>query len=183
MRNYGFLCALTILMLSSCIPQKKLKYMQDPLLDQNIYKLHEKVEATIKPNDELYIRVSSFDDVAYNFFSTQTNSNYMTFSNDVSISLISYIVNDSGYIYFPMIGPIYVKDFTIEEATDKLKNLLTEYLNQPTVLIKFVNKKLTVMGEVIRPGTFFFTSERMNILEAIGHGGDMTVHGDRKMYS
>ena len=168
------------LLISSCIPQKRLEYINDPVNNQNVYQLNQKPKNLIKPNDELYIRVSSFDDVAHNFFNNQSNSNYLNYGNDVSVSLISYTVNDSGYIYFPIIGHILVKDLTINEATDKLKNLLSEYFNQPTVLIKFVNKRVTVMGEVARPGTYVYTTERINIFEALSLAGDVTVHGDKR---
>src|SRR3989304_1665194 len=128
----------------SCVPQTKLEYLQDPVVNENIYQLHEKKLNIIKPNDELHIRVSSFDDVDYNFFSSQTTSSSLNYTNEVSINLISYTVNDSGYIYFPIIGNIYLKGLTIEDATEKLKNMLNEYFNQPLVVIKFVNKTITV---------------------------------------
>ena len=175
-----FIYILMSLLISSCIPQKRLEYINNPVNNQNIYQLHKKPENLIKPNDELYIRVSSFDDVAHNFFNDQSNTNNMNYGNDVSVALISYSVNDSGYIYFPIVGHILVKDLTIDEATNKLKNLLSEYFNQPTVLIKFVNKRVTVMGEVSKPGTYVYTSERINIFQALSLAGDITVHGDKR---
>jgi polysaccharide biosynthesis/export protein len=154
--------------------------MQDPVLKESVYQLHEKAAIKIKPNDELYIRVSSFDDVAYNFFSTQTNANSLNFGTEASISLISYSVDDSGYIYFPIIGKIHVKDLTIDEVTAQLRSLLSEYFNQPAVLVKFVNQKISVLGEVRQPGSYTYTKDRINILEALSLAGDITVHGNRK---
>jgi polysaccharide export outer membrane protein len=113
--NFSFFIVLTCLILTSCIPQKHLEYIQDPVLEKKIYQLHEKSANLIKPNDELYIRVSSFDDVAFNFFSTQTTASSMSLGTKESISLISYSVNDSGSIYFPILGHVYVKDLTIDE--------------------------------------------------------------------
>jgi len=164
----------------SCVPQTKLEYLQDPVVNENIYQLHEKKLNTIKPNDELHIRVSSFDDVDYNFFSSQTTSSSLNYTNEVSINLISYTVNDSGYIYFPIIGNIYLKGLTIEDATEKLKNMLNEYFNQPIVVIKFVNKTITVLGEVNRPGQYFYTKETLNLFEALGLAGDLTIFGNRQ---
>jgi polysaccharide export outer membrane protein len=172
--------ALLALSLFSCISQKKLEYLQDPVNEEKIFPLHEKAVIRIKPNDELYIRVSSFDDVAYNFFSTQTNANSMSFGTEASISLISYSVDDSGYIYFPIMGKIQVKDLTIDEVTTKLKNLLSEYFNQPAVLVKFVNQKISVLGEVRQPGSYSYTKDRINIFEALSMAGDVTIHGNRK---
>jgi polysaccharide export outer membrane protein len=169
-----------ILLLNSCIPLHKLEYLQDPVVEKNVFKLNEKPVNRIKQNDELYIRVSSFDDVAHNFFGTQSNTNFMNTGTDVAISLISYIVNDSGYIYFPILDHIYVNGLTIDEATLKLKNLLSEYFNQPTVIIKFVNKRISVLGEVENPGSFIYTHERINVFEALSLAGDITIHGNKK---
>jgi len=174
--QYG---VLSVLLFSSCISQTKLKYVQDPVLDRNIYKQQEKRASTIKSNDELYIRVSSFDDVAHNFFSTQTNNSSLSFGTDASISLISYEVNDSGNIYFPILGYLYVKDLTLDGLTNKLTRLLSEYFNQPAVLVKFVNKKITVLGEVRQPGSYSYTKDHINIFEALSLAGDATLHGNR----
>lgn len=164
----------------SCIPQSKLEYLQDPVLQKSVYQLHEKVANTVKPNDELYIRVSSFDDVAFNFFSSQTSTNLMSFSTDLSISLVSYTVNDSGYIYFPILGNIKMLGLTVDEVTQKLTDLLSAYFNQPTVIVKFVNKKVSLLGEVNQPGSYAYTKERISILEALSMAGDINVHGNIK---
>jgi polysaccharide biosynthesis/export protein len=177
--NQSIILAMIVLAQFSCISQKKLEYVQKPVLDENIYPLHEKAILRIKPNDELYIRVSSFDDVAFNFFSTQTNASALSFGTEASISLISYSVNDSGNIYFPILGNIYVNGLTVEDVTDKLKGLLSEYFNQPAVLVKLVNKKITVTGEVRLPGTYTYTKDRINIFEALSLAGDITINGKR----
>jgi polysaccharide biosynthesis/export protein len=171
---------IVIFLLDACIPQTRLQYLQDPVLEKNIYELYEKNVVRIKPNDELYIRVSSFDDVAFNFFNTQANANYMTYSNDVSISLISFIVNDSGYINFPILGQVQIADLTIDEATEKLRSMLSEYFNQPTIIMKLVNKRINVLGEVEQAGSYMYTKDRINIFEAISMAGDATVHGNLK---
>jgi polysaccharide biosynthesis/export protein len=171
---------LSALLISSCIPQKKIELIQNPVEKDNSYKLAEKAALLIKPNDELYIRVSSFDDVAYNFFNNQTASNYMNYNNELSLSLITFAVNDSGSIDFPILGPVYMVNLTIDEATKKLKELLSEYFNQPTVIIKIVNKKISVLGEVNISGSFTYTKDRLSIFEAISMAGDVTPHGNLK---
>jgi polysaccharide export outer membrane protein len=154
--------------------------MQTPTADENVYQLHKKEIIRIKPNDELYIRVSSFDDVSYNFFGSQTSATSMSFGTDASISMVSYSVDDSGYIYFPIVGKIMVKELTIDDLTSKLSKLLSEYFNQPAVLVKIVNKKISVLGEVRLPGSYSYTKDHINILEALSMAGDVTVHGSRK---
>lgn len=175
-----FVIFILLLFFSSCVSSRKIQYMQGPSGNVKTYQRTRLTDNIIKPGDELYIRVSSFDDIAYNFFSTQTNANYMNYGNDVSIALISYTVNDSGYIYFPILGHIYVRDLTLDEATEKMKALSSEYFNQPTILMKFVNKRITIMGEVTHPGSYIYTKEHLNILEALGYAGDINFHGNRK---
>jgi len=107
----------------------------------------------------------------------------MNFSNDVSVSLISYDVNDSGFVNFPVLGYISLGGLTIENATEKLKTMLGEYTNQPTVLIKLVNKRISIIGEVARPGHYVYTKSRLMIFEALSMAGDVTLFGDkRKVY-
>jgi polysaccharide biosynthesis/export protein len=167
------------LSLFSCISQKRLSYLQDPVVQEKMYPMHEKDQITIKPNDELYIRVSSFDDVSYNFFSSQTNATSLSFGTEASISMVSYSVNDSGKIYFPILGNIYVSGLTIDAVTKKLSGLLSEYFNQPAVLVKIVNKKISVLGEVRQPGSYTYTKDRINLFEALSMAGDATIHGNR----
>jgi len=169
-----------IIVLSSCVSTRKLEYVRSKQ-DQDIsFQTAVKEIQRIKPGDQLYIRVSSFDDISYNFFSTQAENNQMNYGNEIAVALISYTVNDSGKIYFPILESIYLKDLTLEEATIEMQKRLSEYFNQPTVIIKFVNKKITILGEVRSPGHYFFTKERLNILEAIGIAGDITIHGNKK---
>ncbi len=164
----------------SCIPAGKLDYFNDNKNQQRNYDLFKKGPLVIKPLDELYIRVSSFDDISYNFFGTQAENRQMSYNSEIAVSLISYIVNDSGYIYYPIIGSVCLKDLTLEEATQKLKNLLDDYFNQPTVIIKFVNKNISVIGEVHNPGRYTYTKEHISIFEALSLAGDITINGNRK---
>lgn len=175
---FGLLFLFVLLL--SCVSKKELTYFSDYTQDYGAYDLQKLEQRKIKPLDELYIRVSSFDDVSYNFFSSQQITNVSAFANEQSISLNSFSVNDSGYIYFPILGKILVKDLTIEEACDELQKLLSDYFNQPTVLMKLVNKKITVLGEVLRPGSYLYTKERINIFEALGIAGDINQYGNRE---
>lgn len=170
--------SITILTIS-CIPTTRLKYLQSAPGDIHTYERGLADVYKIKPGNELYIRVSSFDDINYNFFSSQTSTNYMNYGTETSMALISYPVNDSGYIDFPILGHIYLKDLNLDQATAKMKNLLSEYFNQPTVLMRFVNKRITILGEVRNPGTYIFTKDHLNIMDAISLSGDITLHGNK----
>lgn len=168
------------LFLHSCIPQRKIEYLQGQQGKEISYPEPPKPEQTISPGDELYIRVSSFDEVNYNFFSNQGATNINNYANEISVSLISYTVSDSGYLYFPILGNVYVTGMDIKTVTEKLTGLLGEYFNQPTVLVKFVNKKVSVLGEVLRPGQYTYVTADLKLFDALGLAGDITINGNRK---
>jgi len=179
--SHSLASALVLLLVaSSCISQKKLEYLQGKEQPVVSYSIAELSEPVVKPGDELYIRVSSFDDVQYNFFGSQSENRQMSLTNDVSVSLISYDVNDSGYVNFPLLGYVKLSGYTLEEATEQLKILLNDYTNQPTVVIKLVNKRVSVLGEVVRPGHYVYTKNRLMLLEAVSLAGDITVFGNKK---
>jgi polysaccharide export outer membrane protein len=167
-----------VLFISSCISQKKLEYLQDPVETQKTYPLQDSKENIIKPNDELYITVTSIDDPVFNFLGGQSDYLRAGYSTDLSISLISYTVQQDGNIQFPILGKVKLGGLTIDQARENLEDRLQGYLNQPSVKIKFAYKKVTLIGEVSRPGNYTYSKDQINILEAISIGGDITVHGN-----
>ena len=135
-------------------------------------------ETLIQPGDELYIRVNSFDNQSYNPFSSDTDN--MRLMSGPNITLISYTVNEDGYITLPYLGNVYVKGQTLNNVKEKIEESLKNTIDQPTVTVKFVNKNVAVLGEVRLPGQYVFASEKLNILQAIAMAGDITEYGNRK---
>lgn len=179
-KSIGFTIITFAVLLSSCIPQNKLEYLQTPIKDQSVYQTPPSAEIKIKPNDELLINVTSFDDVSFNYFEAQQRGGNTFGTNELSLSSISYVVDIDGNINFPIIGMISLKELSLYEAGDKLKKELLPYFNQPNVIIKFAYKKITVLGEVNYPGYHTYTKDQITIFEALGLARDMTVHGNRK---
>ncbi len=170
---------LFLLFFASCVSQKKLDYIQS---DQTIveYENDTQEEVLVQPGDELYIRVSSLDDVAYNFFTNQAAVNQQNLTNELSVSLVTFTVNDSGYVSYPITGDIYVQNLNVDEIASQLQEILKSYFNQPTVTVKKVNKMITVLGEVRLPGQYTYTQQSLNIFEALGKAGDITIHGNKE---
>jgi polysaccharide export outer membrane protein len=132
-------------------------------------------EQYIKSGDELYIRINSMDEyTAYYNIATEGG---MYGRMDPSLS--SYTVENNGTVFLPMIGSIYVVGFTLEEAGKKIQEMYKGYLNQPAVNVRFVDKNVTVLGEVGAPGVYTFTRREIPVLEALAYAGDMTVYGNR----
>jgi polysaccharide export outer membrane protein len=171
------------LFLCSCVPQRQIKYLQKLHKDDTTTFYHQKrlIDYKIQPKDNLYIRIFSLDEKTYLYFNKQSNvSSYNDYANDASIYLNSYTVNKDGYIDFPVIGKVYVKDLTVDEVKVMLQKLIDEYLKETTIVVKMVNFKITVVGEVARPGEFTVYDDQINFFEAISQAGDMTEFANRR---
>jgi len=175
----GKFIVLVLLLFASCVSQKKLNYLHtnDP---QSVYKIDPQEEVIVKPGDELYIRVSSLDDVEYNFFTNQAAVNRQNLTNELSVSLVTFTVNQAGYISYPITGDIFVQNKNVDQIAKQLQEILKSYFNQPTVIVKKVNKMITVLGEVNVPGQYTYTTQNLTIFEGLGLAGDITVHGNKK---
>ena len=171
-----------IIILSSCVPQKKIKYLQK-LQQQDTVSFHNNkrdVDYKVQPRDNIYIRVFALDEKAFNFFNKQSgNNSFNDYANDASIYLNSYSISNEGNIDFPIVGKVYVKDLTIEQIKTILQQLISEYLKEITVVVKMVNFKVTVLGEVTRPGEFTIYKDDINLFEALALASDLSEFGNR----
>ena len=166
-----------LLILSSCVPNRKMVILQEnvkaPSTMSTVGSPSE--EQHIKSGDELYIRINSMDE--YTAYYNITTEGGMYGRTDPSLT--SYTVEINGTVFLPMIGNIYVVGFTLEEAGKKIQEMYKGYLNQPAVNVRFVDKAVTVLGEVEAPGVFTFTRREIPLFEALAYAGDMTVYGNR----
>lgn len=171
----GFLVTLSF---SGCVPNRKIVYVQDSRemavqQRENMYFIDEALDNTIRQGDELYIRVSSADETRTNF-----NQDRQEYARDPS--LISFTVDDDGKIKMPYVDRIKLSELTLLEASDKIEEELSQYLLYPSVFIRFVNNKVTILGEVTSPGVYVFNYKNVNILQAIGYANDIGIFGNRK---
>ena len=165
-----------ILATVSCVTNKQAVYVQPGKENKVDFNAIQKKPRTIQPGDELYINISS-DDLTTNIFRTQFSNSYL--SRDV-ITLISFDVNEEGYIRLGTIGNIYLKGLTLDEASKVVEKTLNGIISNPMVSIKFVNKTITVLGAVERPGKYEYYDHRINIFQALGFAGDISQYGNRK---
>jgi len=159
-----------IVLLPSCVTQRKLEYLHVKNEGIKIFSEPEFPDYTLKPNDELYIKINSLDEGAANIFSNEggQSAGNAGAMDSYSASLMSYSVNKDGYLLLPVIGNIFVKDKTLSEVSLVLRDSLSHILNQPVVNIKLVNRYITVLGEVRNPGHFNYTQEKLTIYTALG---------------
>jgi len=102
------------------------------------------------------------------------------FQNQTSLYVNGYTVSDSGYIEIPVLGRIQVVGKTMDEAIVALRERAAVYLKDATVIVKLLSFRVSVIGEVYRPGSYSNPSNQLTVLEAISMAGDITDYGNRK---
>ncbi len=175
----------TLLIFTGCTTQKKLAYFNTVTASSaesiNAQLKNERADARILTDDRLSITVSALDPNAVAIYNLPFVSFASPGSDQIYASpvLQSYLVNSQGNINFPVLGEIKLEGLTLTEAGNLIKSKLAEHVADPIVNIQFVNFRITVLGEVLRPGQFPVTNERVTILDALGLAGDMTAYGRR----
>jgi len=172
-----------LVILNSCVTQKQVRYLQHKQQNDTTlsYRNQRTSDYKIQPHDNLYIRIFNLDEKSYLFFNRQSsNTNSLTSEyTDAALYLDSYVVNDSGYIDFPLIGKIFMKDLAIDQAKNMMQTLINEYLKDVTVTVKLVSFNITILGEVKTPGTRKVLQDKVNIFEAISLAGDLSEFANR----
>jgi polysaccharide biosynthesis/export protein len=175
------LISLVIMFLASCVPQKKIKYMQKLQEEDttSVYLNKRTEDYKIQPKDNLYIKIVGMDEKGATFFSKQGTATYNDNTTDASIYLNSYSVSPEGDVDFPILGKVIVKDLTLSEVKTLLQKLVDEYMKETIIIVKMVNFNVTILGEVYRPGEYKIYQDRVNLFEAVSMAGDMTDYANR----
>lgn len=174
---YSLLIIIEITIFPSCVSKKKIAYFQRDNISNDSAKSN--INIFLKENDLLSITVLSKDPEASQPFNLSTFESVNLNSKTEGNNLKGYIVNNKGEIDFPILGNVKLAGLSIIDATDTLKNRLKKYISEPTVHIEIKNFKITILGDVLRPGTYYVSDERISILEAIGLAGDLNITGMR----
>lgn len=181
MRNLHLLLTFGILIsLFSCTSNKKLTYIQGTYASGKSYNSVDTAQYRLKTNDQLHIKIQGLgvDNEVESQFNVQRVQS--TNTNNISLFLSSYQVDEEGNIILPMIGKQNVKGLSIEQARKKIDKEISKYLKNFTITIKLVNFKITVLGEVKTPGLRYVYEEQISIFQALGMAGDLTEFGNRK---
>ena len=175
--KYFFLLLIGVIFLASCIPQKKIIYLQSQSDDDSIntFVNERKLDYKIQPGDNLYIRINSLEERSTAYF----NQGGETGAGGGNLYLTSYLVSDSGYFNFPSLGFLYVKDMTAEEIQNDIEQRLAEYLKDPVVSVRLASFRITLLGEFNSPGKYDVYQNNINIFEAVSMGGDLTDFAKR----
>ena len=174
-----FLTLTLVLILSSCANRKKVVYFSN--LDVALAEeAQSQYKTLIRSSDLLTIVVSAFDLKAVQPFNLPiVGQESLTGAVVGGQQLQSYLVDPEGNIEFPVLGRLKVAGLTRTELTNVLESKIAAYVTDPIVNVRIRNYKVSVLGEVTRPGSFTIPDERITLLEALAQAGDMTIYGRR----
>ena len=180
---FNFLILTLALLLASCGSVKNVAYLQnsDSINFDNSRFLY---DARIMPKDQITISVNTTTPEASLPFNLLLQNAY-TQGRSVNYSggtLMPYLVDNDGYINFPIVGRLHVGGLTKSEAeklvVEKIRPYMAETEN-PVVTVTMASYSVSVLGEVARPGSFQVSREKITILEALAQAGDLTIYGVR----
>jgi polysaccharide export outer membrane protein len=174
--RYGFKFLLVAVFAASCTPQKKVIYFQGNFNAVNDSSAANYFKLKIVPGDIVVVNVFTINPEAFPYFNVASEKQA---SDMRSAYEKGYTVSDRGTIEMPLIGEVNVVGMTMTEAADAIRDKLKKFMDEPMVTVKKLNFKITVLGEVVRPGTFDIYKESVTLPEVLGMAGDVGPAGNR----
>ena len=178
--------SLSIVFLSGCTSYKNITYLKgvETLSPQQLAEASKLYAPKMMPGDILTINVNAVNTAAalpFNLPLTPVASDAATRSVTNTVGTQTYIVDTGGNISFPVLGMLHIAGYTREGLEQMLKEAIhPQYITEePIVTVRFVNYRVSVLGEVVKPGTYLFPSEKVNLLDALATAGDLTIYGRR----
>lgn len=172
--------ALLILSLSLCLggctSSRQLTYFQSNTVADDTVTLFNRYVPTIKKGDVLSVQISSLNQEASAFFNPYSA---MSTGNASLPPASGYLVTDSGSVELPLIGRLPIAGLTNIQAAELIRGKIRNYLKEPTVNVRNLNFRVSVLGEVARPALFTIPNEELTLPEALGLAGDLTIYGRR----
>ncbi|KIA95953.1 sugar transporter [Pedobacter kyungheensis] len=159
---------------TGCAPRRDLVYFSNLAKQTSDEKLPSQ-EVKIQQNDLLSVSINSLNQESNVLFAVNTKAP----SAENNYKVEGYRVNKDGMINLPVVGNVRLEGLTIEQAQNTISRELDKYVKKPVVDVQLVNFKVTVIGEVNRPSNFTVQGDNINLLQALGMAGDMTVYGKR----
>jgi polysaccharide export outer membrane protein len=174
---------LLLLSLSSCHLREKMVYLQ-PNINDTLVKTTPQMNyaPVLRTDDLLQIQIGGQDQEALAAFQFYVNQSENQAGNQMMAQVLAnmtFLIDYQGNINFPVLGFVKLAGLTRLEAIQKLQGMIEEYVAGAVVNIQVKNFKVTVLGQVARPGTYTMPSDRVTILEALGMAGDLQLTGMR----
>jgi polysaccharide biosynthesis/export protein len=180
----NILCFFVISILSfSCADTKKVVYFNN-IGDSQIASTIESQEPVVQKNDLLNISISSLNPEASSIFNAPNReaTSGSTATGGSLVQATGYLVDQDGNIQLPMLGNVKAAGLSKSVLKENIAKSLIDkkLLLDPIVNVRYLNYKVTVLGEVSRPSVVNVPSEKITLLEAIGLAGDLTIYARRE---
>ena len=172
-------CLFTLITFSACKSRRNLSYFSDYAGETNFTITKTNKTAGLLVGDILYISVGSSDPESSAVFNSVNIGSSQLTSNTQYQTSPGYLIDQDGYISYPKLGKIAASGKTKAQLKLEIEQGLQNYLKDPIVTIRNLNYKVTLLGEVARPGNYSTQNERLTILDALSQAGDLTDFGRR----
>jgi polysaccharide biosynthesis/export protein len=178
-RNLFIIISMFLIGLTSCVNQKELQYFQGDF-DSTALSKYNIPEPIIQPNDLLSILIYSDNPEATTLYNQPSLNQTGNANANVQVPITGYLVDSDGNIFIQGVGKVKVAGLTKIQLIQELGKKFEGILQNPHFNVRFLNFRVTVLGDVVRPGVYTIPTERVNVLEAIGLAGDLTIFGKRE---
>ena len=169
--------------MSSCVSPKTIVYFQGDSLRYSADSIMQTYVPLIQSNDMLSIAVGSLNAEANEMFNMSNRYTTATTSYGAggsgALQPFGYLVDSDGNIELPLVGKVKVGGLRNQVAADTLRKRLLLYLKEPSVTIRNINFKISVLGEVTRPAVYVIPDEKITLPEVLSLAGDLTIYGRR----
>jgi polysaccharide export outer membrane protein len=171
--------AALITAITGCTSLKKMNYIQDSgtAADSVTRGALPEFALTIQPNDILSIQLFTINAEAFPGIATTIDKQVI---DNRSPYEKGFVVDASGSIELPLVGRLTLTGYTLPAARDTIANRYRQYMDDPIVVLKKLSFKITVLGEVAKPGLYYVPNEKITFFEGLGMAGDLTPYGDRQ---
>lgn len=172
------ICLLSLLFFNACTTPKNAYYFKNLPGDTSINStVNRMTESLIRKNDQLAITISSLnpdEDRVYNAASVS-----LAGSAAAAPGTSGYVVDANGNIHLHRLGNMHAEGMTRRELKNKIETDIKPYLKDPVVTVRYMNHRVTVMGEVAKPQVINMPEEQLSLLEVLGASGDITQLGKK----
>lgn len=179
----------SLFLLVSCVSTKNITYFQgNDVLDTVRYSTLKQIApviSTIQVDDILSITVSSLSEESNELFNRRNTIPLQTtnFPSGVGgmgrTQPLGYLVDYNGFVELPLVGKVKVVNLNASEAAEVIRQQIIRFVKDPSISVRFLSQKFTVIGEVNRPGVYNLLSDHVTLPELLGTAGDLTIFGKR----
>ena len=179
---------LLALLLGACSSPKNISYFKDvpdTVKQKMMVEMATYNTPVIQADDILQVTIQTLDPASTAVLNQQNSPTWPVGGTSgaagaASVNSPGYLVDKQGFVTLPLVGKIQVKGKTTGDVQEQIRVKAAEFYKDPVVNVRFINFKVTVLGEVTKPATYVMPNEKVTLLDALGMAGDLTIYGKRE---